>query len=66
MARGPSTFRQRDLTRAIKAAIAAGMTVERAWVEVDGRIMLGFSNPNVETEVEDEADSNSWDKALAS
>lgn len=42
MARGPSTFKQRDLTRAIKAAVAAGLEVERAWIEVDGRIMLGF------------------------
>ena len=42
MSRGPHTFKQCDVTRAIKAALAAGLTVERAWVETDGRIMLGF------------------------
>ena len=43
MARRPSSFRQRDLTRMIKAALAAGLVIERAWVEIDGRIMLGFA-----------------------
>jgi hypothetical protein len=45
MARGALRFRQSGLTRAIKAALAAGLKVERAYVEVDGRIMLGFSKP---------------------
>ena len=60
MARGPLTFRQRDLTRAIKAALAAGLKVERAYVEVDGRIMLGFANGKTEPEQV----GNPWDKAL--
>ena len=54
---------QRDLTRAIKAAVAAGMVVERAWIEVDGRIMLGFK-----TDVPDQSDQNEpnpWDEATA-
>ena len=42
MSRGPLTFKQSDLTRDIKAALAAGLTVERAWVETDGKIVLGF------------------------
>ena len=42
MSCGPLTFKQSDLTRAIRAAIAAGLTVERAWVETDGKIVLGF------------------------
>ena len=46
MARGPLTFRQRDLTRAIKAALAVGLVIERAWIEIDGRIILGhFAAP---------------------
>lgn len=63
MARGPLTFKQRDLTRAIKGAISAGMVVERAWIEVDGRIMLGFK-----TDVPDQSDQNEpnpWDEATA-
>ena len=45
MPRGHLTFKQRDLTRAIKAAQAAGVTVERAWIDVDGKIMLGLTKP---------------------
>jgi hypothetical protein len=47
LSRGPLTFKQRDLTRAIKASEAAGKTVERAWIERDGRIVLGFTRPDV-------------------
>lgn len=65
MARGPLTFKQRDLTRAIKAAVAAGLVVERAWIEVDGRIMLGFGKAIV-TVIEPETPEAQWDKALAS
>lgn len=43
MARGPLTFKKTDLTRAIKGAEAAGKIVERAWIERDGKIMLGFA-----------------------
>ena len=43
MARGPLSFKQRDLTRAIKAALAGGLVIERAWIGIDGRIMLGFA-----------------------
>ena len=40
MARTPSTFRQRDLTAAVKAVVAAGQKVTRVVVEKDGRIVL--------------------------
>ena len=40
MARGPISFRQRDVTRAIRAALAAGITIENVYVEKDGRIVL--------------------------
>ena len=43
MARGPLSFKQRDLTRAIKAALTAGLVIERAWIDINGRIMLGFA-----------------------
>jgi len=42
--RKPSKFKQRDLTRAIRAVIAAGMTVDRVWIESDGKIVLGFTH----------------------
>lgn len=40
MARGPSTFRQRDLTAAIRAVKAAGVGVARVEVDRDGRIVI--------------------------
>lgn len=40
MARGPSTFRQIDLTRVLKAALAAGLDVGRIEVDTTGKIVL--------------------------
>jgi hypothetical protein len=40
MSRGPYTFRQTDLTRAIKGARAAGIDVARIEIEKDGRIVI--------------------------
>jgi hypothetical protein len=39
MARPPSTFRQQDVTRAIRAAIAAGVDIAR--IEVDSKGIYG-------------------------
>jgi len=38
MSRRPSTFRQRDLTRAVKAVIAAGLHVSGVKVSAQGDI----------------------------
>jgi hypothetical protein len=40
MSRSPSTFRQTDLTRAIKAARNAGVEVARAEIAKDGKIII--------------------------
>lgn len=40
MARAPLTFRQRDITAAIKAVAAAGHTVARVEITKDGRILI--------------------------
>ena len=40
MGRGPSIFRQRDLTRAIKGARAAGEKVERIEIGTDGKLVI--------------------------
>jgi hypothetical protein len=40
MSRSPSTFRQTDLTRAIKAARNAGVEVTRAEIAKDGKIII--------------------------
>ena len=40
MSRGPCTFKQRDVTQAIKAAIAAGLKVNRFEIDRQGRISI--------------------------
>ena len=40
MSRSVSTFRQTDLTRAIKGARNAGVTVARAEIATDGKITI--------------------------
>jgi hypothetical protein len=45
MARAPSTFRQQDVTRAIKAAVKAGVDIARIRVEITkaGSIIVASS-----------------------
>jgi hypothetical protein len=40
MSRGPATFRQRDLTAAVKAMRAAGCEVVRVEIGKDGKIIV--------------------------
>ena len=56
MARAPSTFRQQDVTRAIRAAIAAGVDIARIEVAKDGRIIIvtGVAEPAVQDDLDRE------------
>jgi len=45
MSRAPLSFKQRDLTRALKAVEAAGLTVARAEVDKDGKIVIVPGRP---------------------
>ena len=57
MGHGPATFKETDLTRALRAARKAGLDVERIEVDRDGRIVLVLKNGNkVFTE------RNEWDE----
>lgn len=40
MSRGPCTFKQRDVTKAVKAIIAAGVPVERVEIDKAGKIII--------------------------
>jgi hypothetical protein len=40
MSRGPQTFRQGDVTRAVRAVVAAGVSVAKVEVDKDGRIIV--------------------------
>jgi hypothetical protein len=45
VSRGPQTFKQCDLVKAIRAAAKAGMTVGRVEVSPDGRIIIVAGGP---------------------
>lgn len=40
MPRGPCTFKQRDVMRALRATRAAGVDVQRIEIEKDGKIII--------------------------
>lgn len=62
MARGACTFRQRDLSAAIKAVAAAGMDVRSVEVDKDGKIVIHAAKPEDRAGSEAAA-ANEWDAA---
>jgi hypothetical protein len=44
MTRAPSTFRQRDVTRAVKAIAAAGVGIARVEIDKEGKITIITTN----------------------
>jgi hypothetical protein len=62
MSRGPSTFRQRDLTRAVKAVVAAGLRVAGVKVNAQGDIEVVTAR---EAKQDDPGNAvNEWDEGL--
>jgi hypothetical protein len=45
MSRGAQTFRQGDVTKALKAAAAAGIDVGRVEIDRDGKIIVIVAEP---------------------
>jgi hypothetical protein len=60
MPRAPTTFKQRDLACALKAAAAAGCVVVRVEVGKDGRIILILAGKE---QPDNKAQTNEWDGA---
>jgi hypothetical protein len=60
MARAPSTFRQQDVTRAVKAVAAAGISIARVEIDKTGKITVITINAINRTYEPTEA--NEWDR----
>jgi hypothetical protein len=59
VARPPSTFRQQDVTRAIRAVAAAGIVVARVEVDKSGKIIV-ITQEGADRGKDTEA--NEWDR----
>ena len=44
MSRRPCTFKQRDLTKAVRAIVAAGVQVDRVEIDAAGKIVVVTAN----------------------
>jgi hypothetical protein len=60
MARAPSTFRQHDVTRAIRATMAAGVHIARVEIDKAGKIVIITANEDDQLGKRQEA--NEWDR----
>ena len=58
MARGICTFRQRDVTRAVKAVVLAGLSVARVEIDKHGNIAVVPGKAQLD---EIEPSANPWD-----
>jgi hypothetical protein len=60
MARAPSTFRQQDVTRAVKAVSAAGVHIARVEIDKMGKIVIITADATDRPDRKTEA--NEWDR----
>jgi hypothetical protein len=63
MSRGQQTFKQGDITKAIKATVKAGLPVERVEIDKGGKIIIVTAKAE-SVENEDNQERNEWDEAL--
>jgi hypothetical protein len=61
MSRGPATFKASDVTKAIKAVMAAGVEVARVEIDKQGKIVVVPGQAIVTEKGLD--DMNEWDEA---
>lgn len=59
MARGRCTFKQQDVTRALRATVAAGIDVQRIEIDKDGKIVVVTGAP--QQPVSEGQGENEWD-----
>jgi hypothetical protein len=61
MARSPSTFKKGDVTKAIKAVVAAGVAIARVEVGTDGKIVVVTGSYSELPGKPDNRTENPWD-----
>jgi hypothetical protein len=62
MSRAPSTFRQQDVTRAVKAVAAAGVGIARVEIDKQGKIIIVAGQPVISTTQISVGEENEWDQ----
>jgi hypothetical protein len=60
MARAPSTFRQQDVTRAVKAVAAAGVHIARIEIDKAGKIVIIAAD--AVDQLGENPEVNEWDR----
>ena len=63
MSRGQQTFKQRDVTKALKATVKAGIAIERVEIDKDGKIVIVATRPEAAANSE-KLGKNEWDGVL--
>jgi hypothetical protein len=65
MSRAPSTFRQQDVTRALRAAAAAGLHVAGFKIDPQGKIEVVIGKPEAQDSATNgDVNQNPWDQVL--
>jgi hypothetical protein len=60
MSRAPSTFRQQDVTRAVKAVAAAGVHIARIEIDKAGKIVI--ITAGADGNAGESTEANEWDR----
>jgi hypothetical protein len=58
MSRGAQTFKQIDVTKALKGAVAAGVDVKRVEIDREGKIVIVAGRPEAAAST---TSDNEWD-----
>ena len=65
MSNRPASFRQADVSRAVKGATAAGLTIGRIEIDPTGKIVLVAATEAARATITNRAgDINEWDEVL--